>query len=449
MAYNNPDMGTSKSAGPAPDTTPLSDPLYLPNPAVQLWERRLKSMYGDARRRHEDVLQVSDDIERTLGEQLGAAQRDWNSRLYVLMCAGLLCEVLVACLTFGLLFRSLRHLSIQIDAAASDWRFWVRYPEFLVGFLVCAFFAISLAVAPSRLAKRKKPLKGNNSTYFYLDTDHKVIRWYRAAVTYSLAPILLMAFAATTRHPAWIPYSFVSLWLGIPIAGVSAVAIFRTIIRLIKVRQIDPTTRSAARSILSFELLSLLERLDAVANAASLTRDVRRYLLDGIRKVSWRLANLHEWSPYPDSEWAKAQMKLAGENALRLATWVYFPQPGTLVELRKQVVTYLNIALSGELHRFPRSRAEEDGIRFKEPTPSRWRRLAFWGGSAAYLIVPLLAFGLAENFRGFKIPSPIQSLVGLLYLLWAMLGLLAVSERVPPEARAMVMDAVKVVAARK
>jgi hypothetical protein len=152
-------MDTSKSAQTATEKPPLNDPLYLPNPDAQLWERRFRSMYADARRRHDSVLRISEDLECALAGPLRALQKDWNSRFYILISVTGLYTLMVVASTLGLLFRSLSHFKIQIDAAVSNWRLWVQYPELVVGFLVCTFFAICLAIVPFRLAKRKSPLK--------------------------------------------------------------------------------------------------------------------------------------------------------------------------------------------------------------------------------------------------------------------------------------------------
>jgi hypothetical protein len=184
-------------------------------------------------------------------------------------------------------------------------------------------------------------------------------------------------------------------------------------------------------------------------DAASLTRATRRQLVALIVKVSKWLPHLHAYGEDPASQWTKTQMTFARENALRLAVWVYFPQPGTLMALRKEVVSYLNIALSGQFHDFPRSRAEEDGLRLKIPVPGKWRQLSFLGVIAIYLILPVIAFGVAEQFAHIKIATPLQPILTLLYLLWAMFGLLAVSERITPEMRGLLVDGIKMFISKK
>jgi hypothetical protein len=210
----------------------MSDPPNFPNSATRLWERDFKSMYANARSRHEGLLQISEELERILGEQLCAVQKDWSSRVFVLMSLVLVGIVFMSFLIFGLLYRSLHYFSVQIDEAVSNWRFWATYPEVLGAFGMCAFVAIMCAIVPFSWEKKPPP----KTPFFYVDNGNPALRLYRAVLAYCLVPVVLIAFAVTLRHPTWLSYVFLSIWLGLPIAAICALAIGRAAVRVIRHR---------------------------------------------------------------------------------------------------------------------------------------------------------------------------------------------------------------------
>lgn len=204
--------------------------------------------------------------------------------------------------------------------------------------------------------------------------------------------------------------------------------------------------RDAGVQLLAQEFLKMLLRLDDITDLALLTRSERRNLVDSLVRVSRTMSQLHDLRPDSASEWARLQMHLASQNVLRLASWLYFPQAGTLAALKEEMIRYANVLLSGNLHELPRDEVGElQGLRIVEREIVGWRRALLHLGMVLYFVLPLAVAGLliAVFHLESRASGPMQIIAGLVYLIWALAGLVSFMRYLGPDARMLVSDVFK------
>jgi hypothetical protein len=204
--------------------------------------------------------------------------------------------------------------------------------------------------------------------------------------------------------------------------------------------------REVGVQLLARECMELLLELDKTADLALLTKSERRNLVEKIVRISRKMSQLHDPRPDSATEWATSQMRLASQNLLRFASWLYFPQAGTLVALKEEMIRYSNVLLSGNLDELPRGEVGEmQGLRLIEREIVGWRRGLLHLGMVLYFILPLAVAGTVVTVFHWesRVSGPIQIIAGLLYLIWALVGLVSFLRYLGPDARMLVSDVFK------
>lgn len=203
---------------------------------------------------------------------------------------------------------------------------------------------------------------------------------------------------------------------------------------------------------LAQECMELLLRLDRIADLGVLTRTKRRDLVYRVAGISRKIAQFYESRPDYSTEWATSQMSLASLNVLRLASWLYFPQAGTLTALREEMIRYANILLSGNLDELPRGVVgENEGLRIVVKEMSGWRRALLHLLMVLWFIAPLAITGtlIAIFHWESRLSGPIEILAGLVYTIWSLWGLVLFVRHLGEDTRTLVFDVFKTVAGRK
>jgi hypothetical protein len=198
--------------------------------------------------------------------------------------------------------------------------------------------------------------------------------------------------------------------------------------------------------LLAEGFLRLLLRLDNIADLALVTKSERKHLVNAIVGISRTMSRLHDPRPDSATEWATLQTHLASQNVLRLASWLYFPQAGTLTALKEEMIRYANILLSGNLDELPRAEVGEmQGLRIVEREIVGWRRALLHLGMVLYFVLPLAVAGtlIAVFHWESRISGPIQIIAGMVYLIWALTGLVSFMRYLGPDARTLVSDVFK------
>jgi hypothetical protein len=203
---------------------------------------------------------------------------------------------------------------------------------------------------------------------------------------------------------------------------------------------------------LAQEFMELLLRLDRIADLGALTRTERSSLVGKIVGISRRMAQLYEPRADSPTEWATLQMGKASQNMLRLASWLYFPQAGTLDSLKGEMIRYANILLSGNLDELPRGDVGEmEGLRVVVREISGWQRALLHLGMVLWFIAPLAIAGTLISVFHWesRLSGPIEILAGLVYTIWSLWGLVLFVRHLGEDTRTLVIDVFKTVVGRK
>ena len=393
---------------------------------------------------------MSDDVVEALAGQLRVADLASNTAIYVLVCSAVIATFILAPLLIGPLVRILHARAAMIDGALSSDQFRRSHPDLTLALTLAAFAAANYATLPFlRFLLFPVHLLGFQSRAFDLDKRQLSIRLFALVAAYAGGPILLIAVIRKFPHPVTLFPDLLAVWLGIPIVVLCILANTMLLAMLFSGR-IDRIQRTASVQDLTLKLLELLQKLDKIAGLPLLTpRDAQR-LVGGVFDVSSRLRELRDFDRGPADEWASSEMRQAAYNFLRLSAWIYFPQERTLSALREEVVRYLNIFLSGQLHELLRKEMGiEAGLIFRDRPLVGWRKVAMHAVIAVYLILPVLLFGIAIRIFGLQLSAPLQTVISVLYLLWVIVGFFSFSEHVTPDARALLAETIKAVVGRR
>jgi hypothetical protein len=202
--------------------------------------------------------------------------------------------------------------------------------------------------------------------------------------------------------------------------------------------------------LLAMKLLEILEKLDKVSDLRLMGAKERDEVTRTIVVGAKRLRRFYAYERNAAGDWACSQMQTASQNLTALAASVYLPQEGTLPTLKGKLIRYLNVLLSRHLHDLPKVDLDvPEGLVFRERALTGWRRFTVHAGIAMYLMLPVVAFALLVNVYQLHLAGLSQTLFGLLYLAWVIVGFFSFSEIVSPEARALFADTIKVFLGRK
>jgi len=284
-----------------------------------------------------------------------------------------------------------------------------------------------------------------------IDFKHPASLWFSGVIAYALVVLTLFElsiFAHLSALPFVIVVAFgvcaVTLFLCSGLAMFTAVELCRP--------AMERARRIAQSSLFALDLLELLQELDRIRYLALLSSHQRRTVIGQIVRCANRLLRFHDFLPNPAGDWARIQMRLAAENLLRLAAWVYLPREGTLTALKAEVIRYLNATLTGNLDAFPRGHVgAAEGLVFTRQELRGWRKAVVYAGLAAYLLLPVFTYAaLVLIFRlEPRLSPPIQAAATLAYLIWALFGVSSFSRLISPDTRELLTDTIRLLIGKK
>ncbi len=413
--------------------------------AKRTWGESFKATYARACLNHENVLHLPDPILDELATKLDASEQTYIAGMSTLarMC------LLIAVVGFPLLYLLdswwKQHQMIVQQWVANvigpvgkpDWHYVAAIV--LIPILWLAFLWTPL---------RKNPLASIVLLGMHPDRSSFGSAWnvgFTWLVGMFLVQVGQVAWDSRTKTMGAIVAAGIAsalLWLAAMFIVVPVMYLLMRILLALDSRM----ERDAGVQLLAQEFLKMLLRLDGIADLALLTRSERRDLVDGMVRVSRTMSQLHDLRLDSASEWARLQMHLASQNVLRLASWLYFPQAGTLVALKEEMIRYANVLLSGNLHELPRDEVGElQGLRIVEREIVGWRRALLHLGMVLYFVLPLAVAGLliAVFHLESHVSAPMEMIGGLVYLIWALAGLVSFMRYLGPDAQTLVSDVFK------
>jgi hypothetical protein len=275
-------------------------------------------------------------------------------------------------------------------------------------------------------------------------------RLRQAGRAYIAFCVLLFWLSGTGTLARYAKTPVLYTWLLLSVSAVAVVAYFLSAVLLTVISlgwaswYVDPVE-------VSMHLLELLHDLEGEDPLGPLASDGRNRALRSIAKISGMIGLMYETNARnPAALWTSDEMNHAADNFLSLSAWVYFPQPGTLENLKREVCRYVNIFLSGYFHKLPRQAPGPQACLVFQKERARALGKALWFGVfLLYTVLPILVASVLLAIFHTSVPQALQSALPIVYLIWLGYGLFSFAEKFDPEARTFLADVLKSVLGRK
>lgn len=206
--------------------------------------------------------------------------------------------------------------------------------------------------------------------------------------------------------------------------------------------------RESTREVVAARLVELVDELDNTNDLWSLRANLKQKVVASMGRISERMRRIYLGTrrDHAVSQWAASEMERAANNFMSFATWIYFPQPNTLQNLKVKLCEYLNIVLSGHYDELPRHETSEFGSFVLKKESKGWvRKTLFFFFLALYMSLPIIGLFALTAVTAIDLPAWVHSPLTVLYVVWAVLGLLFFFEDLTPEAKDLFREIVQVV----
>jgi hypothetical protein len=349
-------------------------------------------------------------------------------------------------------YKLVQALQTQLALSLSQREFLNNHLEVTVscGFVFVTIIGYVLVIPPSFLNRLSG---GANVIFASVKRMSFLYLAYASIAVYVSVFFPLLFLYSYEPIPQSVTKWLTLVWLLVPMLLLSAIPtlILLFILVIIVINRHGVSTKSTPAHII-YRLLKLLDKTDQIKEASAVTLDQKRDLVDSVSEIAGLISSLYQNVKLSDGAtiWSIKQMQQAGQNFLLLSSWIYFPQTNTFDRLSDRLCFYLNVFLTGRYHDLPReSVAGQPGLAFLQRRTSAIRKLIELLMFALYLGVPIAIFAGTISFFHVNVAPLIQSSLGLLYIIWAVLGFFSFSEKFAPDARSFLMDVFKSYVERK
>lgn len=405
-------------------------------------------LYASARQKHPSIVEVDADMLASVDEELKNTRRAYNTRAYIVITV----TAMFLLATYPILLVSAFSLVVewqkQLSIAFSQRLFLVNHPGVIIAAALIVFAVPMYTIfMPSRTCRKLRIVRVMTPDDELYNIGRSRFAYVTFAITLNYILVALPLLFARSFN--WIPKTIfdgvVIGWLMIPMLVIMVCPAFILLFCLGLVflwRKDWP--REATRPTVLFLLAELIHICDE--------RVGRIPILKRIFRVAGIMQDLNR---QPDcnngiSDWSNQQMKLASDNFLSLAAWVYFPQAGTIENLTDRLCKYFNVFLTGYYHELPREEICRDAM------PLLWnsdksvlRKTMAHICLALYMGLPIAVLMLIVILFKIEIPLSVQPLLGILYVVWVTLGVLSYADRLSPDAKTFAAETMKLMIGRK
>lgn len=230
----------------------------------------------------------------------------------------------------------------------------------------------------------------------------------------------------------------------------SFIALLPTIILsiILIVISVKKLPKNASPTLMIYYLTDLIDTLDNIEGISVLTNESRSEVVRSILKVSELMGRMYREIAYTDeiSNWSVNEMSLASKNFKSLAGWIYFPQENSLDNLRERLCKYLNIFITGNYHELPRG--EINNINFIFSNKSLIKKLITFTLFGVFVAFPIVILIIALNYTKLNL-TPIIKPLGILYIVWVIIGLFLFSDILSPDVIAFIKEIIKSIIGKK
>lgn len=420
-------------------------PAQPPTPDDREWGTSFKATYADACAKHDTILRLPSPILDEMATKLDASAHKYASATSILIWSlGLIFLVTYPLQERVANWRDVRQRAIEQwvagvigPLARPDWLWVIGLVIFPLFWLVVTWSPLRKKPFASILLLRLRPYSGSS-----LNAWNVIFSFVLVMFLFGVARVAYFSRSKTLSEIFAGGIANTALDL---LISLTLVAMVLLIVPLL-VPLVSRIESDVGVQLLARECMQLLLRLDGIADLALLTRTERWNLVDRIIGISRKMSRLHDARRDSATEWATSQMRLASQNVLCLASWMYFPQAGTLVALKEEMIRYTNVLLSGNLDELPRGEiGEMQGLRIVDREIVGWRRVLLHTGMVLYFVLPLAIAGtlIAVFHLESRFSGPMEIIAGLVYLIWALAGLISFLRYLGPDARTLVSDVFK------
>jgi hypothetical protein len=409
------------------------------------WDEEFRSLYDQLRETDSGIVALEPEALQGIAKELSRQGEVFEAWRYIAASIGATFLLSIATVLVIGCWKLSGVLSLQmLQIATHPGPFaWPCY--------ILAFTAIIYAIEP--LLSAYKPIRyilkpGLSERLPQINvTDFRY--WLFACLGLYLAfPIAFSAAVCKLQFLRGSVQLVATVWLAPPCVLLSLLVVAFAIISPIYKFNAEPLRCTVQH--LALDLMRLIKLLDRVGPLGALGRGDRESVLVEIGSCARQIQRLYDGSENAARYWAQEQLTLAAVSFLSLATWVYFPQQGTVRSLRIEVFRYLNIFLTGNLHELPRGGTEGDNVIRSVPrTLSNWKKATVYVSALAYLCAPpvvLIAVSLAQLV---SIPAAADAPLATLYLVWVVCGIAFFADKLSADAGERFIDLIKTVFGRK
>ena len=415
-------------------------------------------LYGSIRERHPSIVDLDADAISEIEEESSTVRRTVNTWRYILTTF----SALVFLGTFPTLAAKAYSIAVswqeQFSAVLAQRQLLDSHPEIGISafFLLFAVPLYTLVMSSKRFWRFVSPrLRSSRYVSHFLDIDRSKSSYigYTLILHYAILFLPLLYSHSYEVIPERILNILTISWLLAPMLVLALFPSFFLLLVLILIFETArPGLREATPAAIIIRLVRLIHRLDNAGELPTWNNELKDRLVESITTISDLMRTMYRNIAFSHaiSQWSIDQMDRAADNFMSLAAWVYFPQPATVESLKDRLCAYLNIFVSGHYDELPREEIDEiGGIALIRQRRRGLRRFVVLLSLAAYTGFPILAMVILTTSFKVDIPPLIQSPLTVLYIIWAVLGLLSFSENLSPDAKDFLMDIINSVIRRK
>ena len=404
--------------------------------------------YKYIRDHNPSVINLDSDIVLKIEEELDKEKRINITNIYIALT--LVIILFVATYPYIILkaYSFIIPWQIQLSVFLSQRQFFDNHLVMLVNitflFIIVIVYTI---IVPSKWFHRSHFLQSKiDLEIFNIETRKSSYIIYCSILNYLNLLILLLIFHSYELIPIGIRNFLTVGWLMIPMLILAALpSILLIFFLLLIIEYFKQSTHVVKPVEIINNLVHLIYKLDNTDEFAISNFDLKESLTESIIEISDLMRKMYRNFVFSKSvsEWSNEQMGKAADNFVSVTAMVYFPQPDTLDNLKDRLCFYLNIFLSSQYHDLPR----EEFTLFKGVSLASQnkpiKKFFIFISLIAYMALPIVAIIIIVGLFKLDIQPFIQSLLTILYIIWAIIGIFSYSDNLSPDTKEFMMIMVK------
>lgn len=269
--------------------------------------------------------------------------------------------------------------------------------------------------------------------------------------TFQIISLLLIVFALLVVLNS---YSLISEYVTVVfttfifIIPLIIVSVLPTLVLLIFALDFIFLDKQEANEQYTYTILNILEilyLLKDIKNSEQFTMKEREKVLVLIQIISTQISSFYENGSLGSTfVWTKSRVQKIANRFHCFSIWVTFPMEDSIDNLKKDLINYVNILLSGNLNSLPFETQENDFI-----SPNKSKLMSFgqrffdslW--IVLLVLLPILIYFSVNSFYHFNLPAALEMPAQIAYLIWLLICVIPYLNEAAPEAKNLLLDFLK------